>query len=216
MNSKVFIVPDQSGNVIRQSRNPELGYVRLTQDRITINNRGWVNKKTFSTLLKGSIEDLKTMGIDNMDYMPGNIIVQESTTPFNEAEPNRDLKVAGDTGVVLHNHNGEPIYRTTIYDQSGCMSDILIPHANGEEIKKKIGKKKKSNLISNIDIKKIVKDVHDEIDFDSLIEKNEFSSAKKEKEETFEQIETITTDDSDDLIEEELVEELEDDIEFDL
>jgi hypothetical protein len=31
-NSKVTVVADDNGNVIRQSKNPEIGYVRVTQD----------------------------------------------------------------------------------------------------------------------------------------------------------------------------------------
>ena len=48
MNSKVYVVADENGNVIRQSKNPEYGYVRIVQDRITINEKDWVEKKTFS------------------------------------------------------------------------------------------------------------------------------------------------------------------------
>ena len=39
--SKVQIVPDELGNVVRQSKNnSEYGYVRLQQDRVTYSNGG--------------------------------------------------------------------------------------------------------------------------------------------------------------------------------
>lgn len=135
MNSKVYVVADENGNVIRQSKNPEYGYVRVVQDRITISENDWVQKKTFSALLKGKVEDLESMGIKTMRYLPGNIIVVESTEPFSN-DPTRDLKIAGETGIVLCTPDGEPIYRTTKYDASGCREDILIQHGNVDELRK--------------------------------------------------------------------------------
>lgn len=190
MNSKVIVTADQNGNVIRQSKNPELGYVRLVQDRITINNKGWVNKKTFSALIKGSIEDLKAMGLDKISTMPGNIVVVESTTPFNEAMPNRDLKIAGDTGVILCTKDGEPIYRTTIYDASGCMQDELIPHANGDAIRTKIATKKQE-VVSVEDVDEDEEQVEEisqhKLSFDELDNDNEFESVSDEIEEDVEE-----------------------------
>jgi len=135
MNSKVYVVADENGNVIRQSKNPEYGYVRIVQDRITINEKDWVEKKTFSALLKGKIKDLESMGIKTMRHLPGNIIVVESTEPFDN-DPTRNLKIAGETGIVLCTADGEPIYRTTKYDASGCREDVLVQHGNVEELRR--------------------------------------------------------------------------------
>jgi len=45
MQSKVNIVADDMGNVIRQSStSSEYGFVRLQQDRVTFGNNGWVKK----------------------------------------------------------------------------------------------------------------------------------------------------------------------------
>ena len=129
MNKKVKIKKDKLGNVIRLSKNPEYGYVVLKQKRLNINVEGWVNAKKFTALLKGRVEDLKDMDLENTKTLPGNIIVRESTIPFNSENPERDLKIAGDTGIILCTEDGEPIYRKTIYDQSGTMIDVLVPHA---------------------------------------------------------------------------------------
>jgi len=136
MKKLVIVKLDDNGNAIRQSpNNPEYGFIILSQERMNIDVNGWVNKKTFTALIKGEISDLKDSGIGDIKSLPGNIIVKESTTPFQDFNPNRDLKIAGDTGIILCTEDGEPIYRQTIYDGSGLMTDILIPHANGEEIK---------------------------------------------------------------------------------
>jgi len=42
--------------------------------------------------------------------------------------------VAGDTGIVCC-VDGEPIYRTTSYDQDPLSTDYLVQHTNGEDIK---------------------------------------------------------------------------------
>ena len=136
MNKKVKIKKDKLGNVIRTTKNPEYGYVVLKQKRLTINTDGCVNAKKFTALLKGRIEDLKDMDLDNTKSLPGNIAVIESTRPFDSSNPDRDLKIAGDTGIILCTEDGEPIYRKTVYDQTGTMMDVLIPHANGDEIRK--------------------------------------------------------------------------------
>jgi hypothetical protein len=60
--SKVMVAPDDQGNVIRVSKNnPEYGHVRLTQNRVTFNTQGWVNKKVASTLIHGTSTTKKTM-----------------------------------------------------------------------------------------------------------------------------------------------------------
>ena len=143
MNQKVFVKKDELGNVIRLSSNPDYGYVLLEQSRITIKNN-WANNKKFTTLLHGTLEDLKAMDFENVEYLSGNIVVRESVIPFDSDNPNRNIKIAGDTGIILCNENGEPIYRKTVYDPSGTMIDELVPHANGDEIKAVLKENKKS------------------------------------------------------------------------
>jgi hypothetical protein len=128
-NQSVTIVKDDLGNTIRVSkRNAEYAHIRLAQEKTVINN-GWVNVKTISTLLHGKTETLIASGVKKYKKLPGNIVVIES---FEGEE--RDLKMAGKTDVVCC-QDGQPIYRTTKYDATGTLEDVLIPHTNGQAIK---------------------------------------------------------------------------------
>lgn len=139
MQNKVTIEPDELGNVIRQSKNnPEFGHVRITQERVAFSATGWVKSSKLSTLIHGTIEDLTSIGIAEQKSLPGQIIVREGTEPFSTNDPDRDLKIAGETGVICCSH-GEPIYRKTFYDASGLQEDCLIPHTNGDAIKEAQG-----------------------------------------------------------------------------
>jgi hypothetical protein len=135
MQNKVQIVPDELGNVIRVSQNnSEFGHVRLQQERVTFGNTGWVNRKTASTLLHGKVEDLREMGIHNMKELTGKIVIRESLEPFNSTDPDRDLKIAGDTGIVCC-QDGQPIYRKTMYTADANAEDVLVAHDNGDAIR---------------------------------------------------------------------------------
>ena len=134
-NKNCQVVPDAQGNAIRVSKNsPEYGYVRVIQNKVMFNANGWVSKKQLSTLVKGKVEDLQDLGFDADTELTGNIIVMESFEPFSEKFPDRDLKMAGDTGIVCCEH-GQPIYRKTFYDASGTMEDTYIAHTNGDAIR---------------------------------------------------------------------------------
>ena len=63
MNSPVRVVSDDSGTIIHQSKNnPDYGYIRLVQDRTIIDDTsGFLRRKLVSTLLHGTIEDLKLL-----------------------------------------------------------------------------------------------------------------------------------------------------------
>jgi hypothetical protein len=133
--NKVTIEPDELGNVVRQSKNnPDYGYVRITQDRVSFTATGWVKSSKLSTLIHGTMEDLETLGIAKRKNLAGQIVVKESTNAFSTDDPDRDLKIAGDTGVICCSH-GEPIYRKTFYDPSGTQEDELVAHTNGDAIK---------------------------------------------------------------------------------
>jgi hypothetical protein len=135
MQNKVQIVPDELGNVIRVSQNnSEFGHVRLQQERVTFGNTGWVNRKTVSTLLHGKVEDLRDMGLHNMKELAGKIVIRESLEPFNSNDPDRDLKIAGDTGIVCC-QDGQPIYRKTIFTADTNAEDVLVAHDNGDAIR---------------------------------------------------------------------------------
>jgi len=150
--SKVNIVPDNMGNVIRVSKNnSEYGHVVLSKEDTAFTQTGWVKKITKSTLLHGTVEDLKEVNIQKKKTLPGNIYITEQFTPFSKDNPDYDLKMAGSTGIICvgtDTDTGEmslPIYRKSFYDPSGTMVDTLISHTNGQAIRE-------ANVSTNMDI----------------------------------------------------------------
>lgn len=142
---KVTIAPDEMGNVIRVSqKNPEYGHVRLVQETVGYTVNGWVKKQSRSTLLHGTVEDLKSVGIQDMTELPGQIVIRESVEAFSTDDSDRDLKIAGDTGIVcckLNHDTGEeqPIYRRSFYDPTNAQTDELVPHTNSDAIREANG-----------------------------------------------------------------------------
>ena len=135
MQSKVNIQADDMGNVVRQSNtNSEYGHVRLTQTRTTFGNGGWVKKSNLSALLQGRLEDLQEIGFESMDSLPGKIIFKEQLEPFSTNDPDRDLKKAGDTGIICC-IDGQPIYRKTFFVADVTAQDVSLAHNNGQAIK---------------------------------------------------------------------------------
>lgn len=134
MNSTVKVVADTNGNVIRPSNNPDWGFVRVVQVRNVVDDRGFARRKQASALIHGTVEDLKGFGYKHGQEIEGKIIFKEQLTPFNTKNPERDLKIAGDTKVVCC-VDGAPIYRSSFYAQNPLAQDVLLAHTNGEEIK---------------------------------------------------------------------------------
>lgn len=125
--SNVIIVGDATGNVINISENPEFGYLRLKQETMKIGRGGWLRFENRSTLIHGTVADLQKADYRANQKLPGKIVVVESLVPFNEKNPDRDLKVAGKTGVVLR-VNDQPIYRQSFYTTDENATDELIQH----------------------------------------------------------------------------------------
>jgi hypothetical protein len=135
MNSRVKVTADPAGNVIIPStNNPDWGYIRVEQNRMIIDERGFARKKTVSALIPGKLEDLKAFGWTANQEVDGKIVVKERTTPFNEDQPERDYKIAGETGIVCC-YYGEPIYRKAFYTLNMNAYDETVEHTNGEDIK---------------------------------------------------------------------------------
>ncbi len=133
----VEIVPNDLGAKIRVStNNPEFAHVLLRQQKTVISPKGWVNSKTVHALLHGKVESIQDIGIANKDYLPGQIVVKESTTPFNLENPDMDLKRAGsgDDALICARH-GEPIYRKGFYDPTMLEVDEFVAHTNSEDIR---------------------------------------------------------------------------------
>lgn len=135
MTTKVKVTGDENGNVIGVSaNNPEYGYVRVEQSVTTVTEQGWLRISKRSALIKGKVEDLKSVNFTVNQELPGRIVVRESLVPFNQENPDRDLKIAGATGVVCR-IDDEPIYRQTFYTTNENAYDELLMHTNTDEIR---------------------------------------------------------------------------------
>jgi hypothetical protein len=133
--STVTVAADKNGNLIGVSQNnPEYGYIRVEQVATQINDQGWLRNVKRSALIKGKMEDLLACNYKEGSQIQGRIVVVESFQPFNPINPDRDLKIAGETGIVCR-VNDQPIYRQTFFTQNLNATDELITHNNSDEIK---------------------------------------------------------------------------------
>lgn len=133
--NKVKVAADKNGNVIGISpNNPEYGWIRVEQNARVISDRGWLRNAKRSALIKGKVEDLVDSNYNEGEEITGRIIVVESHNPFNPENPDRDLKIAGDTGVICR-VDDQPIFRQTFFTPNVNAEDELIMHTNAEEIK---------------------------------------------------------------------------------
>ncbi len=129
----VRVSADEAGSIISQSSNPEYGYIRVVQEK-PVDKDGFVKFREVSALIQGTIEDLQKLDLKAGDELEGKIIVKESLVPFNMGNPQRDLKVAGTTGIPC-TLDGEPIYRKTVYTSAANAEDSYIEHDNIEELR---------------------------------------------------------------------------------
>lgn len=136
MDSKVYVVGDPTTKaVVEQSKiNPDYGYVKVIQSRSMVGADGFYRKIEIPALIHGFTSDLVHEGYYAGQELPGRVVIKESLTPFNATEPNRDLKIAGTSGVVC-TVNGQPIYRKTIYTEVPSVEETLIAHDNIDEIR---------------------------------------------------------------------------------
>jgi hypothetical protein len=148
--SKVRVAADINGNVIGVSQNnPEYGYIRVEQSVTQISEAGWLKPVKRSALIKGKVEDLAEAGFVEGHELSGKIIVRESLTSFNPENPDRDLKIAGATGVVC-TIDDQPIYRQTFFTSNQEACDDLITHDNTVEIREvQAAQKELTSLKSN-------------------------------------------------------------------
>jgi hypothetical protein len=135
MRNQVVVLADNNGNVIRQSNNPDFGYIQVMQEIIVFKPNGWTDVKKLTAFINGNIEILKSLSWKAGQTLPGKIVIIESTNPFDKNNPNKHIKIAGNSGVICATEDGEPIYRKRVYDSTGRLKDVLIPHANKDEIK---------------------------------------------------------------------------------
>ena len=135
MSNKKVVVTALKGVVIAVSEsNAEFGHVRVQQERSVYDDRGWLRRKLVTALIPGSIEDLKAEGFQDGQELPGKIVIKESQSPFNKKDPDRDLKIAGETGITCKK-GGKPIYIKAFYTEDANASDALVAHDNTDEIR---------------------------------------------------------------------------------
>lgn len=156
MNSKVRVTADEAGNVIVKSKhNPDYGHIRVEQTRMVIDGTGFARRMKLSALIPGVIEDLKAFGWSANEEVEGKIITRQSLAPFNKKDPERDYKVAGETGIVCC-VDGQPIYRKNFYvldskaqdydtDDEGKIVEGGLHHTNGLEIQAAYAEKKEAS-----------------------------------------------------------------------
>lgn len=135
MNAKVKVLASETGAVITLSENkPEYGFIRVEQARTMIDDNGFLRRRVVSALIPGLVTDLQAEGYYAGQEIPGKVIVKESLTAFNDKTPERDLKIAGDTGIVCK-FEGNPIYRKTQFTLTSNSEDVLIKHDNVDELR---------------------------------------------------------------------------------
>ncbi len=133
--TNVIVTANDAGQVIvRSENNSEWGHIRVEQTSMTVDSNGFGKKSKRSALIPGLVEDLAEFGFTANQSIPGKVIIKESLTPFNKKNPKRDIKIAGDSGVVCC-QDGMPIYRKSIFTTDLSKQDDLVSHTNDDEIK---------------------------------------------------------------------------------
>lgn len=141
--SQVKVVAMQDGSVVKQSSNPEFGFIRVAQESVSIVN-GWIRKNSRSALINGNFKDLTSMGLKAGSSFPGKLVIDEALEPFNPGQyQDRDLKYAFDGGPLCV-FEDMPIYRRTRYTDNVAETDTLIQHTNVDEIRDAVAKRKQA------------------------------------------------------------------------
>jgi hypothetical protein len=135
MSTTVKVTGDEHGNVITQSiNNPEWGFVIVEQIRSIYDHNGFLRRKVVTALINGTMEDLKAENYYIGQELPGKIVILESLNPANKKDHTRNIKVAGNTGIIC-TVKGKPVYRKTLYTIITSLTDELVQHDNSEEIR---------------------------------------------------------------------------------
>lgn len=131
---KVTVVADTNGNVVTVSpNNPEYGWIFVEQTATQF-DAGWMKTVVRKTRINGKVDELVAAKFTKGQEIPGKIVVLESLVPFNNEEPDRDLKIAGKTGIICR-YEDQPIYRQSYFTTNVNSHDELINHTNRDEIR---------------------------------------------------------------------------------
>lgn len=152
MNSKVLVVGDPTTNsaINVSPKNPEWGYVKLQQSKVDVDDNGFLRRYVLTALIKAPIDILKEMNYYHGQILNGTLVVEESLEPFNKKDPNRDLKIAGATGIVCK-LDDQPIYRRVVYKKDPNALPKTIEHTNKEELREAYNAVKPSAIKPNQD-----------------------------------------------------------------
>ena len=91
----VTVRKSEDGLTIRTSKNPLYGFVVMEQKgAFTVSATGWVDIKSPTCLIQGSMEHLKAMEDKLNAGLVGKIVHKESLEPFNLKNPANDIKYA--------------------------------------------------------------------------------------------------------------------------
>jgi len=149
---KVVVCATEGKVILVSEKNPEFGQIRVCQIRTIFDETGWARKKKLWASVPGTIDILEGLGWKEGDELEGKIVIKESLTPFNKKEPEKDLKIAGKSGVPCK-QGGKPIYMKNIYTEVLSAGDTSVPHDNIAEIREAYAKQKAfdgdPNLIDN-------------------------------------------------------------------
>lgn len=150
MNSKVIVLADDATNsVIHLSEKPEWGYLRVQQMKfVTDEKTGFLRARNVTALVPGLVEELQAANFYAGQQIDGKIVIEESLTPFNKKNPERDLKIAGKTGIVCR-IEGQPIYRRTRFSFNSNAQDVFVQHDNVDELRNAYEVEKASAIKAN-------------------------------------------------------------------
>lgn len=146
--SKIQMLADDNGNIIRASQNDTTtGFIVLQSKKVQVRGRRAKTVKR-SCYISGTLEDLRDLHeVFSVEGIDGKIVIREyvkSQVPDEFLIKNRETKAvewdrmqmkrAGNEGPVL-TKDGEPIYRFAIYDETGSLPDIIVEHDNGDAVR---------------------------------------------------------------------------------
>lgn len=136
MNSKVLVVADATTNAVINvsTNNPEWGYVKLQQAKTVVDDNGFLRRTVLTSLIQAPVAILQEMKYYGGQILPGTLVIEESLEPFNKKNPERDLKIAGKTGIVCR-VDDQPIYRRVRYTENADAVNKTIQHTNVEELR---------------------------------------------------------------------------------
>jgi hypothetical protein len=134
MKGKVKVVAADDGTVIRQSRNPKYGFIKVSQVRSSVDKNGFANTVELYALIQGTIETLQAYEYEAGQEIPGKIVIEERTKPWNMLRASKEVKFAGKTSVPCK-LGQELIYRRHVYTEVSNAEDVLLQHDNIDEIR---------------------------------------------------------------------------------